>query len=145
MGALEEMLEVRPHVLERLAKTRVIGRHLDRIFDETTDLKQSVLTTQLEELGIKVSSFDLEGSSEDDDSMTFYRPLPKEQFPVINWDEANFSNWSEGYSEESRRVDLTLGNVSHELWRAFWDDMQHPWVRNRQVVNPQYKCLCKGH
>ncbi|KAK2801624.1 hypothetical protein FQN50_007685 [Emmonsiellopsis sp. PD_5] len=142
MEALEETLEVRPLVLERLAKTRVIGRHLNRISSATKDLKQTVLTSQLEGLGIRLSFLDLEGDSGHD--MTFYRPLPKEQFPVINWDGVGFSDWTEGYSEESRRVDITLDNISSELWGAWLrNNKQQPWAQYKyyragQIATGEY-------
>lgn len=65
MGALEEMEEVRPNVPERVGKTRDIGRHLKRIFNTTKALEHTVLTDgDLKELGIKLSTLDLEGDSQ---------------------------------------------------------------------------------
>lgn len=43
MGAQEEMEEVRPYVLERVGQTRVIGRHLKRIFNTTKAFEHTVL------------------------------------------------------------------------------------------------------
>ncbi|PGG99861.1 hypothetical protein AJ80_09283 [Polytolypa hystricis UAMH7299] len=96
MGAQEEMAEVRPFVVERLMKTRVVGRHLNRIFKGTKAFKHTTLNN-------------------------------KEEFPVINWDYADFSDWTEGYSEESRRIDITIQNISSEV-RGAWlrNDEQQP-------------------
>ncbi|QSS62876.1 hypothetical protein I7I51_02619 [Histoplasma capsulatum] len=54
------------------------------------------------------------GDSQDGDA-TFYEPLPKADFPAFNWDNADFYDWSEGYSAESRRVDYTLQNTVKSL------------------------------
>lgn len=137
MGAREEMEKVRPLVIERVSKMRIVLDHLNRIFRETKTLEHTTLTDRcLKELGIKLSFLNLNEPSQDN-SMIFYKPLPKEELPQINWDHADFYDWEErfDYSSECRRVDLTLFKVTMNVWgQWFRNDKQHPWAHRKYVL-----------
>ncbi|RJE21390.1 hypothetical protein PHISCL_06260 [Aspergillus sclerotialis] len=134
MGAREEMEEVRPLVIERVSKMRIVLDHLNRIFRETKALEHTALTDRcLKDLGIKLSFLNLNEPSQDN-SMIFYKPLPKEELPQVDWDHADFHDWEErfGYSSECRRVDLTLFKVTMNVWgQWFRNDKQQPWAHRK--------------
>lgn len=137
------MEKVRLLVLVRMSKMQVAGRQLNRIFRETKALEYTVLTDHcLKELGIKVSFLDLKEPSQDK-SMIFYRPLPKNELPPINWDEVDFSEWVEDYSGECHRVELTLGDVTARVYgQWFLNDIEQPWAHRKYVSKP-YKSHAK--
>ncbi|KAF7594890.1 hypothetical protein BBP40_007924 [Aspergillus hancockii] len=120
----EENESLRQTIISRLEKTIVIRRHLATVLRKTENPKQTVLTNpDLEELGIKLSPLHLERSFQND-AIAFYKPLPLSDMPVFDWDRVQFSEWTEGYSEESRRVDITLQNLSNRLCEA--------WLQNNK-------------
>lgn len=120
------------NVLRRLAKTQVVSAHLRRVFRETKHLQDTVLTNDdLEQLTVKLSPLDLEDDNQDEGT-TYYKPVPKAEFPVIDWNQVYFSEWTEGYNEEPRRIEHTMQSVSNRLWNGYsWDNKNHSWVQGK--------------
>lgn len=126
------MKKKKKNVLRRLAKTQVVSAHLRRVFRETKHLQDTVLTNDdLEQLTVKLSPLDLEDDNQDEGT-TYYKPVPKAEFPVIDWNQVYFSEWTEGYNEEPRRIEHTMQSVSNRLWNGYsWDNKNHSWVQGK--------------
>ncbi|RAL00037.1 uncharacterized protein BO80DRAFT_502927 [Aspergillus ibericus CBS 121593] len=126
----ERFQMVRQRVRARVKKTAVVHHDLTRIFNATKNFSRTALTNgDLESLGIKLSHLDLEGDPHGG-HQTFYQPLPKSELPAIDWGSIEFSNWTEGDSDEVHRVEYTLQHVSNEVWCSWLvDDKQVSWVQ----------------
>ncbi|KAB8276626.1 hypothetical protein BDV30DRAFT_246443 [Aspergillus minisclerotigenes] len=124
MDVLKGKENFRQLIISCLEKTDVVYRHLARILQETTNLTQMALTSgYCNELNIKLSSLELERISRNE-TLAFYEPLLKSDIPALDWGKVRFSEWTEGDSEESRRVDITLDNLLNRLREA--------WLRNNE-------------
>ncbi|KAK2749510.1 hypothetical protein FQN55_003207 [Onygenales sp. PD_40] len=92
MGALEEMQEVRPYVLERAGKTAAIEAIIQAVLQEYQALQAHPPNKhQLEELGINLTFLDLEAAPGPNNA-TFYKALPKAEFLILNRASAGFSD-----------------------------------------------------
>ena len=132
MDINENLRKTRVAVLSRLAKTNVICHHLTHVLDTTKASKYIALNgDNLEELGIELSCLDLETEAPRNHS-AFFRPLPKTELPALEWDKVQFSEWAEGYSEESRRVDITMQSLLNQFWGAgLRNEIERRWIQQK--------------
>ncbi|OOF91744.1 hypothetical protein ASPCADRAFT_210742 [Aspergillus carbonarius ITEM 5010] len=132
MDAQTRFQLVRRCVRARVGKTNVVHHDLTRIFDATKRLDHTALTdSDLETLGLKVSTLDLEGAPPQDHH-AFYRPLARLEVRAIDWERVRFSEWTEGYSDEPRRVEYTLQSVSNKLWCSWLEEGKKPsWMQRK--------------
>ncbi|KAE8148499.1 hypothetical protein BDV25DRAFT_158184 [Aspergillus avenaceus] len=131
METPEMKQQTRMDLLNRISKVNAMCRHLMHIFHEIKHSERSSLTeANMKELRITHSHLDLDEPCYDDS--TFYKPLPKSEFPKIDWSEVHFSEWVEHYSAEPRRVEDTLQTVCNELFFAWFnDDTKQHWVQRK--------------
>ncbi|KAE8354007.1 hypothetical protein BDV28DRAFT_95356 [Aspergillus coremiiformis] len=128
----DALQNARAAVLRRVAKTKIVCSHLEHVFEAMKISKHTALADlDLEKLRIKLSSLDLEGNSHGDNS-AFFRALSKSELPEIEWEEVEFSEWTEGYSDEPRRIDNTLQSLSNQLWGAWLRyNKKQPWIQRK--------------
>ncbi|RAL00035.1 uncharacterized protein BO80DRAFT_494448 [Aspergillus ibericus CBS 121593] len=132
MGVREQFAKVQQNVAMRVGQTNVVYRDLTRIFNATKACDHTNLTdSDLRTLGITLAAFDLQGKSTGD-AKTFFQPLPKSELPAIDWGRVRFSDWTEGYSHEPRRVERVLQSVSNRLWCSWLENSKkQPWVQRK--------------
>ncbi|PLB43615.1 hypothetical protein P170DRAFT_58078 [Aspergillus steynii IBT 23096] len=109
--------KLREDIINRLEKTNVISRQLVQVWQKIKITEQGFFADHdLKTLGIQLSTFDLESPTPTKDTR-FYNPLS--ELPNIDWGKVQFSEWTEGYIEESRRINITFLSLSNRLTEAW--------------------------
>ncbi|KAL2814679.1 hypothetical protein BDW59DRAFT_20365 [Aspergillus cavernicola] len=124
-----------PYICTRMERTNVVSKDLNRIFHTIKASQDVVLTDRhLKELGIKLSSFNLETDTTDGRTATFFRPLSKGELPTIDWNNLDLWEWYEGLGEEPARVDHNLYSVWHQVWAGwFLNDVKMTWTGCEEI------------